>query len=60
MDAQRPAAARATASTMAATAATTAAAKVKRRIRYNALLLMSLALGFYVAFIAMSVLRSRH
>jgi uncharacterized membrane protein YsdA (DUF1294 family) len=45
---------------MAATAATTAAAKVKRRIRYNALLLMSLALGFYVAFIAMSVLRSRH
>ena len=33
---------------------------VKRRIRNNALVLMALALAFYVAFIAMSVLRGRH
>jgi len=32
----------------------------KRRIRISALALTTLALGFYVAFIAMSIYRSRH
>jgi uncharacterized membrane protein YsdA (DUF1294 family) len=32
----------------------------KRRIRNTALALMSIAIGFYVAFIAMSIYRSRH
>jgi hypothetical protein len=32
----------------------------RRRIRNSALALMSLALGFYVAFIALSIYRNRH
>jgi uncharacterized membrane protein YsdA (DUF1294 family) len=32
----------------------------KRRIRNTALALMSIAIGFYVVFIAMSIYRSRH
>jgi hypothetical protein len=32
----------------------------RRRIRKSALALLSLALGFYFAFIALSVYRSRH
>jgi len=37
-----------------------AAPAQKRRIRISALALTSLAIGFYVAFIAMSIYRSRH
>jgi uncharacterized membrane protein YsdA (DUF1294 family) len=32
----------------------------KRRIRNGALLLTTLAMGFYVAFIVMSIYRSKH
>jgi hypothetical protein len=32
----------------------------KRRIRISTIALTTLALGFYVAFIAMSIYRSRH
>jgi len=32
----------------------------RRRIRNSALALMSLALGFYLAFIALSIYRNRH
>jgi hypothetical protein len=39
---------------------TAGAAELKRRIRYGALGLMSVALGFYFAFIAISIYRSRH
>jgi hypothetical protein len=36
------------------------AGELKRRIRNGALGLMSVALAFYVAFIAVSIYRSRH
>jgi hypothetical protein len=38
----------------------TQAAETRRRIRNGALALMSLALAFYFAFIALSIYRSRH
>ncbi|MGA9025034.1 MAG: hypothetical protein WB440_03175 [Steroidobacteraceae bacterium] len=38
----------------------TDAVRIKRRIRNGALRLMTLALAFYLAFIAIAVLRSRH
>jgi len=38
----------------------TEATPLARRIRNTALALMSIAIGFYVAFIAMSIYRSRH
>jgi hypothetical protein len=37
-----------------------AMSSVKRRIKYSALGLMTLALAFYFGFIALLVLRSRH
>jgi uncharacterized membrane protein YsdA (DUF1294 family) len=42
------------------TDASTPATAPKRRIRNSALLLTSIAIGFYVAFIAMTIYRSRH
>jgi biopolymer transport protein ExbB/TolQ len=38
----------------------TDATQPKRRVRNTALALMTIAIGFYVAFIAMSIYRSRH
>jgi len=39
---------------------TTDALQAKRRVRNSALRLMTLALAFYVAFIAITVYRSHH